>query len=60
MTPNEQQEEMCRLCSLLADEKDPLKFEQYLRQLNTLLETKRMRLKIRDEVNKNLLGEFVY
>jgi hypothetical protein len=43
MTP-EEREEMDRLCKLVATEKDPTKFDQYVRQLNDLLEEKHKRI----------------
>ena len=48
MTP-EETAEMNRLCGLIAVEKDHVKFVQYVRQLNDLLERKEHRLVERDK-----------
>lgn len=44
MTPDEKQR-LEWLCNLVATEKDPEKFQEYLTELNELLEAKQARLK---------------
>ena len=41
---DEEREEMERLCKLVATEKNPTKFDGYVRQLNELLELKHARI----------------
>ena len=52
MTP-EEQKEFHWLCELVATEKDPIKFNEYLSQLNELLEAKQVRIQIRPEPPPN-------
>jgi hypothetical protein len=40
----EERAEMERLCKLIAVEKDPINFDEYVRQLNELLEVKHSRI----------------
>lgn len=46
---NEERQEMERLCQLVATEKDPTKFDEYVRQLNELLELKHARIRCERE-----------
>jgi len=41
---DKEREEMEQLCRLVAVEKDPIKFDEYVRQLNELLELKHARI----------------
>jgi hypothetical protein len=52
MTP-EEQEVMYKLCKLVATEKDPIKFDEYLRQLNEVLDAKQVRIRIAPEPKPN-------
>lgn len=41
---DDERNEMERLCTLVATEKDPSRFDEYVRQLNELLDIKHARL----------------
>ena len=50
---SQEREEMDRLCRLIAVEKDPTKFDEYVRQLDALLEVKRVRIHPEHKIKAN-------
>jgi hypothetical protein len=52
MTPDER-ERLNWLCSRIADEKDPILFDQYVEELNDLLEAKHERIHPEHKLKSN-------